>query len=224
MHWRYCVRKCQKISAEKWLIPTQIISSVHFGFLLVYSWTYGGRASTTETVLISWCLSCCSAALILPGATISVSPLPRSRPWERKSGCLQGPTLWIHRRDSGPEFRGSAALPHAPPPSHKLDFHPWLSCLDLLEECILRLDYARRPINWYVEVHFTSKWQASHEWPFLWFPSWKWFLTSSWSLWVGVESHALWGAPSVHCGVVCRMLHLSKPLSISWIHELKNKY
>lgn len=88
MHWRYCVRKCQDISAEKWLIPTQIISSVHFVFLLVYSWTYGGRASTTEIVLISWCLSYCSAVLILPGATISVSPLPPSMPWKRKNGCL----------------------------------------------------------------------------------------------------------------------------------------
>lgn len=56
IQWRCCKRKCQKISAERWLIPTQVTSSEYFGFLPVYSWTCGG-AGATVILWISWCLN-----------------------------------------------------------------------------------------------------------------------------------------------------------------------
>ena len=153
---------------EEWLIPTQVIS-VHFEFLPVYSWTYGG-AGATGILLISWCLnfllSCLWFSLGQPSKSFTYLP---SLCFKKVEVALNwGPTSWIHQRDPGSEFRYSIPLPH---PTHRLDFHQLPGCLDLLGKCILKPAYVRWPINWYLEVHFTSKWKAVHKWLCLWFPS-----------------------------------------------------
>lgn len=135
-------------------------------------------------LLIPWCLNFCSAVFDLAcGNHQSVFPtcpvygLKSGNRSRLKTHFINLPkTSWAYIQRSC-----TTPIPPVPTPcpSINLTYVSWLSLLDLLGEDILGPDYIRWPINWYLEVHFTSKWKAGHKWLCLWFPPLEMFLTDS---------------------------------------------